>query len=233
VRLFGGALAALPDIDVLAGGNAAAIRTADGGWEVLQFAGAELTGTRTYRLTKLLRGQCGTEQAMQAGAAVGADFVLLDAAVVPLPVRPDALRLPLRYRFGPARDDHAAPTFAERTIAAEGIGLKPFAPVHLSAVRGQSSGDILFGWIRRTRYGGASWELVEAPLNEDTEAYRVEIHGGGEMRRRVEVAQAHFRYAAAEQAADFGGPATGFSIRIAQLSAAVGPGFALQESIDV
>ena len=133
VELFGGALASLPDIDVLGGGNAAAVRTNGGDWEILQFAAAELIGPRRYRLTRLLRGQCGSEQAMATGAAAGADFVLLDAAVEPLPVRVDQLGLPLRYRFGPARDDHAAPAFLEQTITAEGVGLMPFAPVHLHA----------------------------------------------------------------------------------------------------
>ena len=71
--------ASLPDIDVFGGGNAAAVKTAGGDWEILQFAEAELIGTRRYRLTRLLRGQCGSEKAMATGAASGADFVLLDA----------------------------------------------------------------------------------------------------------------------------------------------------------
>src|SRR5204862_8294368 len=95
VELFGGALASLPDIDVLGGGNAAAVKTAGGDWEILQFASAELIGTRQYRLTRLLRGHCGSEPAMAAGAASGADFVLLDGAVATLPVRVDQLGLPL------------------------------------------------------------------------------------------------------------------------------------------
>ena len=173
VELFGGALASLPDIDVFAGGNTAAVLTASGRYEVLQFASAELTAPLRYRLTKLLRGQAGTEQAMQSGAALDADFVLLDAAVVPLPMRADQIGLPLRYRIGPVQDDNAAPSFAEIIASAEGIGLQPFAPVHLNARRDFGSGDIALSWIRRTRFGGTPWELAEVPLNEEREAYRV------------------------------------------------------------
>ncbi|HWT29492.1 MAG TPA: phage tail protein [Propylenella sp.] len=233
VTLFGGTLAGLPDTDVLSGGNAAAVQTAGGAWEILQFAHAELIGANRYRLTRLLRGQCGTEQAMSAGAAAGADFVLLNAAVVPLPVGPDQIGLPLRYRFGPARDSHAAPSFAELTIVAAGAGLKPFAPVHLQARRDAASGDVTISWIRRSRFGGVSWELAEVPLNEEREAYRLEILHGGVVKRRIELASPTYFYSAVDQAADFGGPATVFTAKIAQLSAMAGPGFGLVETVDV
>lgn len=233
VELFGGTLASLPDIDVFSGGNAAAVKTSGGKWEVLQFASAELIGTRRYRLTRLLRGQCGTEQAMATGAATGADFVLLDRAVVPLPVRADQLGLPLRYRFGPARDDHAAPTFVEQTIAAEGEGLVPFAPVHVEAHREAPSGDIALAWMRRTRFGGVGLELVDVPLNEGREAYRLKILDGGDLVRTIETLAPSYLYAAADQTVDFGGPATEFTLRLAQLSATVGPGRPLGTVVQV
>ncbi len=187
MELFGGALASLPDIDVFAGGNAAAVKTAGGDWEMLQFAEAELIGTNHYRLTRLLRGQAGTEQAMATGAAIGADFVLLDGAVTPLPLRSDQLGLPLSYRIGAARDDYAAPSFSALTVTAEGVGLTPFAPVQLRYRRDAGSGDITLTWIRRTRFGGVGWELAEVPLNEESEAYRLEILDGAEVVRSVDL----------------------------------------------
>ncbi|HEX9906593.1 MAG TPA: glycoside hydrolase/phage tail family protein, partial [Propylenella sp.] len=231
VELFGGALAGLPDIDVLAGGNAAAVRSASGAWEVLQFANAELVGPRRYRLTRLLRGQCGTEAAMTADAA--ADFVLLDRAIVPLPIKTDQLGLPLRYRFGPAQDDHAAPSFAELTVAAEGVGLRPFAPVHLRAARDAASGDIELQWIRRTRFGGTGWAQSDVPLNEESEAYRLEVRDGPELLRSVDVGSPAFSYTIGDQAADFGAAAPAFTLRVAQLSATAGAGFQLEAMVDV
>ena len=232
VELLGGALASLPDVDVLGGGNAAAVRTNGGDWEILQFAAAELIGPRHYRLTRLLRGQCGSEQAMATGAASGADFVLLDAAVETLPVRVDQLGLPLRHRFGPARDDHAAPAFLEQTITAKGVGLIPFAPVHLHARRA-ASGDVALTWMRRTRFAGAGWELVEVPLNEERERYRVEIRDGPDVVRSLEVASPAYFYSAADQTADFGLLPSEFSLRVAQLSATVGAGRMLEAVVSL
>jgi hypothetical protein len=230
VELFGGALASLPDIDVFGGGNAAAVKTIGGAWEVLQFANAELIGARRYRLTRLLRGQCGSELAMAAGAASGADFVLLDRAVARLPVSADKLGLPLRHRFGPARDDHAAPTFVELAITAEGRGLLPFAPAHLTADR-SSAGHLTFSWIRRTRFGGTGWEIAEVPLNEGAEAYRLKILDGVDVVRSVDLASPSYFYTAAQQTADFGAVATDFAVQIAQLSAVVGSGLIFEDIV--
>ncbi len=231
VELFGGSVASLPDIDVLGGGNLAAVMTTSGRWEVLQFAEAELIGEQLYRLTRLLRGQAGTEQAMATGADIDADFVLLDAAAAPLPVRADQVGLPLRYRIGPAQDDNASSSFAELTITAGGAGLLPFAPVYAKARRDDGSGDIALSWVRRTRFGGTAWELVEVPLNEASEAYRVEILDGAAVVRTVETETPAYLYTLAEQAADFGGPAADFTLRVAQLSATMGPGLKLQKAI--
>lgn len=233
VELFGGTLSGLPGIDVLNGGNAAAVQTVSGAWEVLQFAEAELVGPRRYRLTKLLRGQSGSEQAMAGGAEAGAPFVLLDGAVTTLPVGIDQLGLPLRFRFGPSRDDHAGPTFTEMTVTASGFGLVPFAPVHLSSSRDAGSGDVALSWTRRTRFGGIGWELTEVPLNEEREAYRVEILDDAVVKRTVETEAPALLYTAAAQAEDFGAPAHGFGVRVAQLSATVGAGRALETVVDV
>ncbi len=233
VELFDGALASLPDIDVFAGGNAAAVKTAGGSWEVLQFAEAELIGTKRYRLTRLLRGQLGTEQAMATGAAVDADFVLLNGAVAVLPINVDQVGLPLSFRIGPARDDNAAVSFVQIAVAAQGVGLTPFAPAQFRARRDTVTGDLAFTWIRRTRFGGVSWELVEVPLNEESEAYRLEILDGADVVRSVDLAQPTYLYTAGQQVADFGSSATAFPVRIAQLSAAMGPGLTLQEIVYV
>ena len=71
VQLYGGALASVSDTALFGGANAAAVQRADGAWEVLQFANAELVADRTYSLSRLLRGQAGSEWAMAALLAGG------------------------------------------------------------------------------------------------------------------------------------------------------------------
>jgi hypothetical protein len=75
-------LSSLDDLFVLAGGNTCAIRNADGQWEILQFATAELIAADQYKLTRLLRGQLGSEYAMRSPVAAGAPFVVLDTTVM-------------------------------------------------------------------------------------------------------------------------------------------------------
>ena len=187
----------------------------------------------TYRLTRLLRGQAGSEQAMAAGAATGADFVLLDGAVAPLPMRADQLGLPLRYRIGPAQDDHAAPSFAETSLTAEGTrALAVRAGASESACATPARATSRFRGSGARASAARRWELAEVPLNEEREAYRIEILDGPDVLRTVETATPAYLYALAEQTADFGGPATPLSLRVTQLSAAVGTGLKLQETVD-
>src|SRR4029079_15970446 len=74
VRVFGGQLASVSDSALFAGANAAAVRRPDGAWEVIQFANAELVAERTYALSRLLRGQAGTEWAMASPLPAGSSF---------------------------------------------------------------------------------------------------------------------------------------------------------------
>jgi hypothetical protein len=107
----------------------------------------------------------------------------------------------------------------------EAIGLRPLSPVHLTA-RWQS-GDLVLGWIRRTRIGGDSWDQTDVPLAEDAEQYDIEIlDGGGAVKRTVSACPAPtYIYTAAQIAADFpGGLPSPFRFTVTQLSTAFGRG---------
>ncbi|MBP0575056.1 hypothetical protein J8J40_30840, partial [Mycobacterium tuberculosis] len=76
----------------------------------------------------------------------------------------------------------------------------PFAPIHLRALRNAATGDLAFGWSRRSRADGAdSWLLADAPLDEAAERYRVEVLDGATVRRSANVDVPAWSYAAAEQ----------------------------------
>ena len=61
-------------------GNAFAVESAPGVWEIVQAGAAELLAPGRYRLTRLLRGQRGTEGAIGNPALAGARVVVLDAS---------------------------------------------------------------------------------------------------------------------------------------------------------
>ncbi|MEA2943247.1 MAG: hypothetical protein QOD09_3776 [Bradyrhizobium sp.] len=230
VKLYGGALASISDAKVLEGGNAAAVRNADGAWEILQFANAELVDGQTYMLSRLLRGQAGSEFAMAGPLPAGAPFVVLGAHMVPIAAGFDALARPMQLRIVASGRNHDDPTAVALTVTPGDTALKPLAPVHVAAVR---AGDgIHISWIRRTRIDGDNWG-VEVPLGEESEAYVLEILSGGAVVRSVASTSPQALYAAADELADFGAVQTSLHVRVAQLSSTVGAGYAAEVTLAI
>lgn len=231
VKLASGALASMSDLRVLGGANAAAVRNPDGGWEVIQFAQAELVAANTYRLSRLLRGQQGSDAAMLHEHESGADFVLLNEALVPVSRAVGELGLSFRYRVGPSSQDVGSTLMTEMQAAIGASALLPWRPVHAVARRDEDG--VLLSWIRRSRIGGDSWDAAEVPLGEAEERYRLDILGGTDTLRTLEAGAPHVLYAAADEIADFGAAQASLSIRLAQLSAVAGPGHALRVTLPV
>ncbi|WP_441227872.1 baseplate multidomain protein megatron [Tardiphaga sp. 20_F10_N6_6] len=230
VKLHGGALASLSDARVLGGSNSAAVRNPDGDWEIIQFANAELVEANTYKLSRLLRGQAGSESAMAALLPVGAPFVVLDRSLVPIARGIDALERPLSLRVvgnGRSHDDASAVAL---TLTPDRSALLALAPVHVKAVR--KPDGIQISWIRRTRLDGDGWN-AEVPLGEDGEAYRLEILSGSTVVRSIACTTSQALYAVADEVADFGAPQPSLHLRVAQLSGTVGAGHATEGIISL
>jgi hypothetical protein len=226
VKLYGGTLESVSDLALFAGANAAALQRPDGAWEVIQFASATLVGDRTYELSRLLRGQAGSEWAMGEPLAAGAPFVLLDEQVVAIAHGLDALGQTMQLRVIAAGRDHGDPATVALTATPQATALRPLAPVHLRATR---SGDgVAFTWIRRTRRDGDSWDALEVPLGEASEAYELDVLDGTTVKRTLTAGTPSVLYAAADELADFGAPQTNLTVRVAQLSATVGRGYAAE-----
>ncbi|MEO9341119.1 glycoside hydrolase/phage tail family protein [Mesorhizobium sp. SB112] len=222
IEFFGGEAASISRLQLLNGGNAAAVRSVSGVWEVLQFETAEEIEPDVWRLGGLLRGQLGTGDAAACGASAGAYFVMLDSAVEPAGLRASEAGLELNWRAGAAGVDFSDANFAtSREIG--GVRAKlPLSPVHLRMRKGAG---FEFSWIRRGRINADSWMQNEIALGEESEAYRIEIGGmTGEVRRVAESATPFWTYGAAQMAADFGEMPSELRMTIRQLSAAVGWG---------
>ena len=222
VELDGGLIAAASEDAVLGGANALALIAPDGAVEVLQFTEAELIGARRWRLSRLLRGQMGTEARAQAPWPAGSRIVRIDRNLLPAASGLDLLGRSLVFRVGRADRDHGDDGVAEIAGVAGAAALRPLAPVHPHARR--TGAGVEIGWTRRTRVDGDSWEVAEVPLGEEREAYRLEVMNGTGVVRRAEVNAPSFLYAAADEIADFGAPQPFLDVRIAQLSTSVGPG---------
>ena len=208
---------------MLSGANAAAVQRPDGAWEILQFANAVLVGERTYQLSRLLRGELGSERAIGAPLAAGAPFVLLDQHIVPLARGLDMVGRRMRFRVVAASRDHGDPSAVEIVLRPPTLAFQPLAPVHLKARR--ETGGVRFSWRPRRRgLAGVSF-AARADLGEASEAYELEIlsgvvrgaHARPRPRRRHSTPQA-------TRSLDFGSAQSSFDVRLYQISAAVGRG---------
>lgn len=222
VRLTSGTLASVTDGALLAGANLAAIGDGSAGnWELFQFRDAVMTGPETWLLSHRLRGQLGSDALMPEVWPEGSRFVLLDGV-------PEQIALSLaqrgrarHYRYGPALRPVDDPSYGHAVEAFDGNGLRPYAPVHLRAVR--AGGDLAVSWIRRTRIGGDGWDGIEVPLGEEAELYLVRVLQEGALLREAQVGAPGWVYDTAAQAADGLAPGP-FDIRVAQVSALYGAG---------
>lgn len=212
----GMALEGATDALIHSGANLALV-----GGELIQYGEAVLIGPRQYRLSRMLRGRWGSEAAID-GHVAGERFLLLDPdlmAPLDLPIERVGGRVALRAGLSGEPIDSGI--YLDYPV--DGLALRPPSPVFLNAVR-EADGAIRLRWTRRSRQGWAWLDGIDAPLGKAVERYRVRIEPAGGVAREVETDAPQWRYDAAMQAADAGGPLTALTVRVAQLSALVGAG---------
>ncbi|WP_340692167.1 hypothetical protein [Hyphomonas sp.] len=142
------------------------------GWELIQFASAELVGVDTWELSGLLRGQQGS---MSGSAETDARLVLVDAAVVRASVGPGEVGLGMDWR--------AAAGEVATSLVFEDVAGLPWPVAHL-----RRSGDQL-QWIRCGADVAESWTFPEA-ANEGRFAVEVDTGSGFGSRFDVAVSEA-------------------------------------------
>jgi hypothetical protein len=126
VDVASGSFTNLANEALLAGGNPLAIETAPGVWEIVQFGTAALQSPGRWKLTHLLRGQFGTEDAIGNPAAAGARVVVLNTAVTPVAISESDVGLPANWRIGPSTVAAADPLNLQLAFTPSGRGLRPF-----------------------------------------------------------------------------------------------------------
>ncbi len=220
IRMPGADLAALPQAELLAGGNVFALETS-AGWEILQAGQIELAGPGQYRLQHLLRGQLGTEGAEFADAypvPAGARIVFLPQGWQNLPIPPDLKGTELTLQITSAGRSQSQTL----THAYQARHLRPLSPVHL---RGGMVDDILhLSWIRRTRLGGDGWAQPDVPLAEAQEFYTLDFVVGENIILSRTSEQARYEISRAVLEAAAGGIISELVVTIRQVSQHYGPG---------
>lgn len=216
VTLASGSFSSASRLSVLNGDNRLAIKAANGAWEVIGFLNAQEVSPSRWQLSGLLRGLFGTEDAMTAGAVAGAEVVVLDTAVVGLDLTSSEIGLTLNWMAEAAGTGFAAsgPFSFAGGVRAE----TPLSPVHLRAKR-TASGDVTLTWVRRGRINADNWTLADIPLDEEAEAYLLDIldRAGSATLRSVQLSSSTYHYTAEEQLDDFGARLSILSVRLRQI----------------
>jgi GTA TIM-barrel-like domain/Putative phage tail protein len=233
IDLTSGALASVSDLDLFAGANTLAIETAPGQWEILQVGTATLVATGRYDLTRLLRGQRGTEDRIGSTTPAGARVVLLDTALQPLSISEADIGIDWNWRIGPSNAQPSDTVMQALAFTPNGRGLVPFSPVQ-ARLRRKANGDLSLRWLRRDRALSAdSWVLTGVPISEASESYDLEILNAGVVVRTVShLTTPGFTWTTAMQTADVGGPVTSVDVRITQIGA-LGRGVPLATTLTV
>lgn len=137
------------------------------GGEVVQFQCAQSLGSGQWRLSGLLRGRAGTEDAALVDHPADTPVVLLNDRLVDISYQVASDR---SIRVGAiGRGDEEA---VMATLRNAGLSRRPLIPVHPRS-RALADGSIEWCWTRRAR-GHWRWDFQgEIPLVEETESYLV------------------------------------------------------------
>jgi hypothetical protein len=211
--------------------NAAAIGV-DGRWELIQFRTATLVSAGVYTLTGFLRGSRGTEWA-STGHAAGEVFVLITAAGRRVVKQTSELGVEEDYK-GVTKGRLLSSAAAE-PFTANGVGQKPFAPVHVRVTR-DASNNATIAWTRRTRLSTrfASSLGISAPLGEASERYEVEVYPDGTYTTVADtltgITSPTVAYSAADQTGAGLTPGATLYLRVYMLNEIVSRGYAAEQA---
>ena len=206
------------------------------GQEVIQFQTATAVSAPDgkYALTNLVRGLRGTEDQIGA-AAVHTIFTLYSPETVKLVKIPIELAgVSHKYAATSAGGviSVAANTYSTNTtdVALQLRTIKPYAVADLAGSR-DASNNLTITWERRTRSHVRLLGYSGRPLGEDREAYEVDVMSGSTVKRTISVTAETASYTASQQTTDSFTPGDAITVRVYQLSHALGRGLKKEGAI--
>ena len=216
------------DADLWTGSNLAALGNATLGWELLQFKTATLVSGYSYTLTGLLRGLYGT--AWRCASHVSDEhFVILDdlTGIQRISLSEDQIGTGLLYR---ATNYDLDTSYISETFTNAAVGLECYAPTQITGTR-NSSRDLAIAWKRNDRLAFTVPDLggmQQVPMSESSESYEIDIRNALDTAtlRTITATSQTASYTAAQQTTDFGSAQNSIKVRVYQLSATMGRGYA-------
>lgn len=227
VRIYSGALSSVTELAMFNGSNHFAIGL-NGRWEIIAARTATAESDGTYTLRNLMRGRFGTEQYIGTHAVFD-QVVLLDPAAVRFIGMDVAAINQARLWRGVTRGQ-LIDSAASESVTYTGVNLECLSPIQIRGAKNAAS-DWSIEWTRRTRTPVEPFSGIAAPLGETGEAYEIEIWDStfATLKRTITgLSSASATYTNAQQVTDFGAVQKLIYVKVYQLSATVGRGYAGQ-----
>jgi len=232
VELFSQAvtLSSATETEVLNGANLLWLGASDGSrGEMIQFVDATFVSGTTYTLSTLLRGRYGTEHEVDNHGADELLVVMDSSAVGSASFGRSDWNQTYLYVASSSYDTEIFDDVVPATNT--GIRSKPLSPVHVHGSR-DASNNLTITWKRRVR--GEVNGLGEGTdaINEETEAYEVDITGaGGAVIRTVSTASETITYSGSDQFNDGLTPGDPVDVSVYQISATKGRGYPARATV--
>lgn len=226
VALLSGSISSVSEMALFNGANHFAYGE-PGRWEIIAARTVALQSDGTYNLSNLLRGRFGTEWAMTTHIALD-DVILLTSGSLNFTDQPTSSIGSARQWTILGYGDSGAQQNS-RTFTYAGENLECLSPVFVQAFQA-IGGDWTINWVRRTRIDGEWRDYVDVAIGESAENYAVEIYTSGAystLKRTITATTQTATYTNAQQFTDFGEAQRTLYYRVAQVSATVGTGRAL------
>ena len=244
IRLMSGTLAAATETQVLALNSAGVpanglwIEADDGTWEVVQFTGVADNGDGTWTIGgsngPLLRGMHNSEEAMNAGHAVGRRvYVIPQSSLIAQEV--PTVWLGLARGFIGVDPDSEVQSAVRKFAALRGCSLKPYPVLEIEG--SVSSQNWVVTFRRQGRNTGPSNSLSDVPTGVTVMDFIARVYDGATLKRSITTTasaggsvitvsasdpggEQSLVYTAADQDTDFGGssaPLASLDIEIVQI----------------
>jgi hypothetical protein len=230
VRMYQGEISSVTEAQLFAGINWFAYGS-HGRWEIIAARTATLQGDGSYILQDFLRGQQGTEWA--TGLHVANDTIVrLNTSSLKF-INMNSASIGSEKLYRGITSGKALDSDIDRAFTYTGVNLECLSPVHLTGNRHPSTNDWTLTWVRRTRFAG--WrDFIDAALGETVESYEIDIFSSvtyTTLKRTLTSSTPTVSYTSAQQVTDFGTNQATLYLKIYQLSATVGRGYPLTQSI--
>lgn len=193
------------------------------GREIVGFVNATKTASRTFALTRLLRGRRNTEDWIDNHATGEKVLFLKTGEVAFHELGQNAIGIESIFRVVPFGGSLVDAVANQETRIISGTSIKPFGPtVTTRSRKDPSPGDGTFRirWRRRTQVPFRMLSGVEPPLHEEGfERYQILISDAGVVVRTIFIGDRTFyNYSVAKQVADFGSEQFSLTFSIYQMA---------------